>query len=120
MAPPAARRRFAPAPPLNQSRACFLRVRGPPPPAGARETSRWMPFIKGALDGHDPQPIPTNWARGEPRLAKLSAYGQKLAQQSRARALRQYTSLFPDAFGRYAGALGEGMPCAGRCSQVEL
>ena len=79
-----------------------------------------MPFIKGALDGHDPQPIPTNWARGDPRLAKLSAYGQKLAQQSRARALRQYTSLFPDAFGRYAGALGEGLPCAGRCSQVEL
>ena len=87
---------------------------------GARETSRWMPYINGILDGHDPQPIPVNWARGDPRLAKLSAYGQKLAQQSRARALRQYTSLFPDAFSRYAGALGEGMPCAGLCSQAEL
>ena len=87
---------------------------------GARETSRWMPYINGILDGHDPQPIPVNWARGDPRLAKLSAYGQKLAQQSRARALRQYTSLFPDAFSRYAGALGEGMPCAGHCSQAEL
>jgi len=87
---------------------------------GARESSRWMPFIKGALDGHDPNPIPTNWARGDPRLAKLSAYGQKLALQSRTRALRQYTAIFPEALSRYAGALGEGMPCTGRCSQGEL
>ena len=29
-----------------------------------------MPYINGILDGHDPQPIPVNWARGDPRLAK--------------------------------------------------
>ena len=50
----------------------------------------------------------------------LPRYGQKIALQSRASALRQYTAIFPDAFSRYAGVLGEGMPCAGHCSQAEL
>jgi len=80
---------------------------------GSRESSRWMPYIKALLDGHDPKPIPATWPADDARFKKLTPYGQKLATQSRARALRQYSTLFPAAFSRFGAALGEGIACAG-------
>ena len=88
---------------------------------GAKTSSPYIPYIRAMLDGHDPDPIPATWVKGDPRLQKLSAYGQKLAAQARARALRQYTAMFPAALARFRGALADGVACkANPCAVDEL
>lgn len=81
----------------------------------ARTTSPYMPYIKGQLEQHTVETLPSMWSASSPQFQALGPYAQHLAQTARQEVQNQYAAFFPSSFGRFVLPLSEGVCGARAC-----
>ena len=75
----------------------------------ARASSPYMPYIKGQLEQHVVESIPSTWPASSPQFQALGTYARHLANAARNEVNNQYAAFFPASFGRFVRPLSEGI-----------